>query len=155
MRARGRDETKVLVATFLLVVYGLALSMASPVMSPVQFNETISNTGSITAVGVGIYWNQEGTNRVTSIDWGTLEPDSNTSVTVYIKNEENSAVTLGLYTSNWNPSNTSDYVSLTWDYGGQFINAEEIVQVTLMLSVSADISGITTFSFDITIIAST
>ena len=155
MRARGRDETKVLVATLLLVVYVLALSMASPVMSPVQFNKTISNTGSITAVGVGIYWNQEGTNRVTSIDWGTLEPDLNKNVTVYIKNEENSAVTLSLYTSNWNPSNTSDYVSLTWDYGGQFINAEEIVQVTLMLSVSADITGITTFSFDITIIAST
>ena len=155
MRARGRDETKVLVATLLLVVYALALSMASPVMSPVQFNKTISNTGSITAIGVGIYWNQEGTNRVTSIDWGTLEPDSNKNFTVYIKNEENSAVTLSLYTSNWNPSNTSDYVSLTWDYGGQFINAEEIVQVTLMLSVSADIEGITTFSFDITIIAST
>ena len=155
MRARGRDETKVLVGTLLLVVYALALSMASPVMSPVQFNKTISNTGSITAIGVGIYWNQEATNKVTSIDWGTLEPDSNKNVTVYIKNEEDSAVTLGLYTSNWNPSNTSDYVSLTWDYGGQFINAEEIVQVTLMLSVSADISGITTFSFDITVIAST
>lgn len=155
MRARGRDGTKVLVATLLLVIFALALSMASLSMSPVQFNKTISNTGSITAVGVGIYWNQEGTNRVTSIDWGTLEPDSNKNVTVYIKNEEDSAVTLSLYTSNWNPSNTSDYVSLTWDYGGQFINAEEIVQVTLMLSVSADIEGITTFSFDITIIAST
>lgn len=155
MRARGRDETKVLVATLLLVVYALALSMAIPVMSPVQVNKTISNTGSITAIGVGIYWNQEGTNRVTSIDWGTLEPDSNKNVTVYIKNEENPAVTLSLNTSNWNPSNTSDYVSLTWDYGGQLINTEEIVQVTLMLSVSADIEGITTFSFDITIIAST
>jgi len=148
-------ETKIIVATLLLVVYALALSVASPVMSPAQFNKTISNMGSVTTVGVGIYWNQDGTSRVTSIDWGTLEPDSNKNVTVYIKNEENSAVTLSLNASNWNPSNTSDYVILTWDYGGQFINAEEIVQVTFMLSVSADITGITTFSFDITIVAST
>ena len=155
MRGISGNETKVAMATLLLVIYALALTVASPVMSPVQRNKTISNLGSITAIGVGIYWNQQATNKVSSIDWGTLEPDSNKSVTVYIKNEGASAVSLSLSISNWNPPNASDYVSLTWDYGGQFINAGEIVQVTFTLSISVSIEGIETFSFDITITAST
>ena len=149
------NETKVVIATVLLVIYVAFLSLASPVMSPVQRSKTVSNVGSITAIGVGIYWNQEGTDKVSSINWGTLEPGSNKSVTVYIENEGDSAVSLSFYTSNWNPSNASDYVNLNWDYGGQFINAGEIVQVTFTLSISVSIEGIETFGFDITITAST
>ena len=148
-------ETKVVIATILLVIYTSALSLAIPANSLVQRSKTVSNVGSITAIGVEIYWNQQATDKVSSIDWGTLEPSSNKSVTVYIKNEGDSPVTLSLSTSNWNPSNASDYISLKWDYQGQFITAEEIVQVTLTLSISASIDGIETFSFDITVTAST
>jgi len=59
-----------------------------------------------------------------------------------------------MYTSNWNPSNASDYMTLSWDYGGQSINPDEVVQVTFTLSVDASIDGITGFSFDITIVGS-
>jgi len=58
-----------------------------------------------------------------------------------------------MYTSNWSPSNASDYMSLSWDYGGQSIDVDEVVQVTFTLSVDASIEGITNFSFDITIAA--
>ena len=98
MQRIGVNETKVVIATILLVIYAAALSVASPVMSHVQRSKTVSNIGSITAIGVGIYWNQETTEQVSSIDWGTLEPSSNKSVTVYIKNEGDSAVSLSLST---------------------------------------------------------
>jgi len=150
LNAINRNATKIVIATLLLVSSALAINAASPVI-----NKTISNTGSITAIGVGIYWNQATTNQVTSIDWGTLDPGSNKTVTVYIQNEGDSAVSLSLHTSNWNPSAASDYLSLSWDYGGQSINVGEIVQVTFILSASASVEGIDTFGFDITIIAST
>ena len=86
-----------------------------------------------------------------------LEPSSNKNVLVYIKNEGDSAVSLSLQTSNWNSSNASpsDYISLNWDYKGQFINVGEIVPVTFALSISASIGGTETLSFDITVTVST
>jgi hypothetical protein len=44
-------------------------------------------------------------------------------------------------------------MTLNWDYGGQSIDVDEVVQVTFTLSVDASIEGITNFSFDITIAA--
>ena len=75
-------------------------------------------------------------------------------MTVYIKNEGNAAETLSSTAENWNPSTASTYMSLTWDYGGQVIDVGEVVQVTLSLSVSDTIEGVTSFSFDIVIIGS-
>ena len=155
MQRISGNKTKVVIGTILLVIYTSALSLAIPANSPVQRSKTVSNIGSITAIGVGIYWNQQATDKVSSIDWGSMEPDSNKSVTVYIKNEGDYAVSLSLYTSNWNPSSASDYISVNWDYQGQFITAGEIVQVKLTLSISASIEGIETFSFDTAITAST
>jgi len=94
------------------------------------------------------------TNKVSSIDWGILEPGSNVNKTVYIRNEGNAAATLSLATSNWSPSNASNYLTLTWNYGGQTLKVNEAIQVKLTLSASSSVTGITNFSFDITITAS-
>jgi len=105
-------------------------------------------------MGVGVYWDSGCSNSVTSVNWGTVEPGSTNHVTVYIRNEGNAAETLSSTAENWNPSTASMYMSLTWDYGGQVIDVGEVVQVTLSLSVSASITGITSFSFDIVIVGS-
>lgn len=150
----NRHEAKVAIATLILVVYTLALSTLTQVISSLQTSTSISNAGSVKAVGVGVYWDAGLTNPVSSINWGIVEPNSNKDVTVYIRNEGNSAVSLAMNASNWNPANASDYMVLTWDYGGQSINVGDVVQVTLTLSVSASVSGITDFSFDIIIVGS-
>jgi len=149
-----RKEGVVVGAAAALVLYTLALGLLGPVVSSALMNRTISNTGSIKAIGVGVYWDQACTNPVSSINWGILEPGSNVNRTVYIRNEGNTAARLAMATSNWSPSNASSYIALSWDYGGQTLNASEVIQVTLTLSVSANIAGITSFSFDITITAS-
>jgi len=141
-------------ATLTLITYALALSVVGQVLSAVQTSRTVSNAGTVVAIGVGVYWDNECTNALSSIDWGMLEPGSSKNVTGYIRNEGNSVSTLFMYTSNWNPSNASDYMTLSWDYGGQSINPDEVVQVTFTLSVDASIDGITVFSFDITIVGS-
>jgi len=141
-------------ATLTLVTYVLALSLVGQVLSALQTSRTVSNAGTVKAIGVGVYWNNECTDPLSSIDWGILEPGSSKNVTCYIRNEGNSVSTLSMYASNWSPSNASDYLTLSWDYGGQSINPDDVVQVTFTLSVDASIDGITSFSFDITIVGS-
>jgi len=146
-------EVKVAIATLILVGSAFSLSMLNQVMSSIQANTKISNQGALKTVGVGVYWDSALTNKVSSIDWGILEPGANVNKTVYIRNEGNAAATLSLTTSNWNPSNASNYLTLTWNYGGQTLNVNEAIQVKLTLSASSSITGITNFSFDTTITA--
>jgi len=148
-----RKESVVLGAGAALVLYTLALIVLGPIVSSALTNRTISNTGSVKATGLGVYWDQSCTNAVSSIDWGALQPSSNASRTVYIRNEGNTAVTLSMTTSNWNPSSASTYINLSWISGGSALNVGQVIQAPLTLSVSADITGITNFSFDITITA--
>jgi hypothetical protein len=154
MATLGRNEFTVTIATLMLVLYTLTLSAVAQVTSSWNRNKTISNTGSVKAIGVGVYWDQNCTNPVSAIDWGILEPGSTKNVTIYIRNEGNSAVSLGMETSNWSPSNASNYIALSWDYDGSSIDPSVVVSVIFTLAVSASIEGITSFSFDITIIGS-
>jgi len=145
-----RTEVIVASAVLALVMYTMGLS----VLASVQTSRTVSNTGSVKAVGVGVYWDSGCTSPVSSIPWGMLDPGSSKNVTCYIRNEGNSVSTLSMYTSNWNPSSASSYITLSWNYGGQSISPGGVVKVTFTLSISASINGITSFSFDITIIGS-
>jgi hypothetical protein len=113
----------------------------------------LRSVGNIKALGVGVYWDSGCSQPASSIDWGTVEPGAVKNVTVYIRNEGNAPITLSLQTSNWNPSNAADYISLSWNYNGQTINANQVIAVTLSLSISTNIQGITSFSFDIAISA--
>jgi hypothetical protein len=114
----------------------------------------LSSVGTVKAVGVGVYWDSGCSQAVSSIDWGLADPGSVKNVTVYVKNEGNAPTTLSLQTINWNPAEAADYISLSWDYGGQAIGDNQVVAVTLSLSISSNIQGITTFSFDIVIVGS-
>ena len=111
----------------------------------------IPNTGTVKTIGVGVYWDSGCTSQVTSIDWGTIDVGATENMAVYIKNEGTASMTLTLETEDWIPSGASSYISLTWDYGGQTIAVDGVVQVTLSLEVSDTIEGITSFSFDIVI----
>ena len=116
-----------------------------------QTSRKVPNAGTVEAIGVGVYRDSGCTRILSYIDWGVLEPGASKNFTCHIRNEGSSVSTLSMYTSNWNPSEASDYLSLSWDYGGHSIGVDEVAQVTFTLSVDASIEGITNFSFDITI----
>lgn len=145
---RVRIKPLMVIVTFVLILF-----MATQVTSLIIASKTIPNVGSLKTVGVGVYFDTALTNKVSSIDWGVLDLGSNKNGTVYIRNEGNSAVSLTMNTANWNPSTTSNYMTLTWNYGGQSVNVGAVIQVKLTLSVSASAAGITNFSFDINIVA--
>jgi hypothetical protein len=149
-----RKEGIVAGAAVALVVYVLALSLLSPVMSATSTSRTLSNSGSVKGIGVGIYQYSNCTSSVTSFNWGTLDPGATVNRTVYIRNEGNAPATLSKTQSNWSPSNASSYITLNWNYAGQTLSVNQVLQVKFTLVVSSSISGITNFSFDITITAS-
>ena len=107
------------------------------------------NKGNVKALGVEIYWDSGCTNEASLIDWGIVEPGATKNVTFYIRNEGNSDIMLSMNTTNWSPSDTSNYVALSWDYGSQSITPATVLKVTLTLSMSSNIQRITTFSFDV------
>jgi hypothetical protein len=138
-------------ATLALVAYVLALSLVG---AAVQTSKTLSNSGTVKAVGVGIYQYQNCTSPVTSINWGILNPGTSVNDTVYIRNEGNTPAMLSMTTSNWNPSNASSCITLNWNYDGQTLSVNQVIQVKFTLAISSSISGITNFSFTITIVGS-
>jgi hypothetical protein len=114
-------------------------------------NKAFAYADSVTGLGVGIYWDQGCTNRTLTLDWGQLAPGSNNILTVYVKNEGNSAIYLWMTTSNWTPTAALNYMNLNWNYQGQILKPNQVIPLELTLSVSQNISGITHFSFDTTI----
>ena len=110
-----------------------------------------AKAGSMNGLGVGIYWDQACTNRTLSLDFGFIEAGSNNALTVYVKNEGNSVVSLGLTTSNWTPFASSEYMSLNWNYSGQVLSVDQVIPLEITLTAVPHISGITVFTFDTTI----
>ena len=141
-------------AILILITYTLGLSIVSQAFPAAQTSKTLSSTGTIETIGVSVYGDGQCSTQLSSIPWGRIEPGSSQNVVCYIRNEGNSPSTLSMYASNWSPTSAENYLTLSWNYGGQTINPDAVVQVTFTLTVSPDIEGITTFSFDITIVGS-
>ena len=144
-------------AMLILITYTLGLSLVTQAFPARQATKTLSSTGSIqiqTTPGIGVYSTAQCSTQLTSVSWGTLQPGGNQNAICYIKNEGNTPITLSLQSSNWSPASASNYLALSWNYNDQPISPDQVVQITITLSVASNISGITNFGFDITIIGS-
>lgn len=135
--------------------FAIAFVATLLIMCILIFLPIMNDTTSVSAVeanGVGVYWDDKCSNRVSSIDWGTLGPGSLKKVTIYIRNEENEPIFLVMSTKNWNPSKASEYIRLVWDHvARQQINPGGVFRTTLTLTISRRIQRISDFSFDILI----
>jgi hypothetical protein len=147
-----RSKSNFIVAVSLAFIFGaLFIGVFETTLSLVQNSNTVSSVGTIKGIGVGIYSEYACTNRVTSINWGVLEPGANKTITLYVRNEGNAVATLSQTTQNWNPTAASSYLTLRWNYAGQTLSVNQILQVKLTLILSSTVTGITNFGFDIVI----
>jgi hypothetical protein len=148
-------ESLITGAIIILITYTLGLSLISQAFPASQTTQTLSSTGSIqiqTTADIGIYSNDGCTIPLNSFEWGTLQPGGFQTQDCWIKNEGTTAVTLSMSDSNWSPANADDYLDISWDCNGETINPDEVIHATFTLYVDLSIDGITTFSFDITIV---
>jgi len=156
-KSKARKEYIITGAMLTLITYTLGLSLVSQAFTAGQSSQTFSSTGSIqiqTTAGIGAYSDSQGNTPLTSVSWGTLSPGGSQNVICYIKNEGSSPTTISLVPSNWSPASATNYLALGWNYNGQPIAANAVVQIILTLSVASSIEGITNFGFDITIVGS-
>ena len=141
---RATIGTVVVIAVMGLMVSALGALVAT---------RTVSNSGSVTAVGVGLYSDSACTTALSAISWGTLNPGDVKTYTIYVKNTGTVPVTLNMTVGNWNPTSASSYITLTWNQEKYVLPAGQVVTAVLTLSVSSSVSGVTSFSFNITITA--
>ena len=153
-RAKSLDDTdhrgkkkrlEYLPALAMAVIVGYMISVRASGMS------VRTSLATVEAVSLGVYWDGGCTSVVDSIDWEELYPGSSKTVNVYIRNEGNASADLSLSTTDWQPSETSQFISLGWDYTGRTLDPNDVVLVELKLSVSYSIREIETFSFNIVI----
>jgi len=142
--------SKSVLPLFLLSV-GLALVGAVAVTGILTTSRTIGSSGTVKAINVEVYWDSACTDVVSEIDWGTIEPGEPVTNTVYVKNTGNTAMTLSMTYSGWNPAEAGDYITLSWDKEGATVNSDAVATAVLTLSVSESISGIESFSVNIVI----
>ncbi|UCE16340.1 MAG: hypothetical protein JSV12_01615 [Candidatus Bathyarchaeota archaeon] len=114
-------------------------------------NKTLSSTGSVTAINVGVYSDIACTNELTTLEWGTISPGNSENITIYLKNTGNSQITLSMTRTNWTPVNANGPITLSWDKENADLNPNQETATTLTLSISESIDGITDFSFDVVI----
>jgi len=132
--------------TFALITI-IALIILGNITGYFGFFKNVASADSVTGIGIGVYWDQACTNKTTLLNWGTIDAGSNNNLTIYVRNDANSAVSLVLNTIKWTPSTTSEYISLNWNYSGQNLKVDEVIPLKLTLTVNSTVIDVTNFSF--------
>lgn len=133
----------------LLSVLAVGLVVSTVVFALLSASQNIQNSGSIKAVGVGVYTDSGCTTKAVSINWGAMTPGSTQDFTLYVKNEGTVSVILSMSTSNWTSAQASNYITLTWNRGGQTLARQATATAILTLRVSANTTGVNSFGFNI------
>jgi hypothetical protein len=140
-------DKKIVIVTAALLICVSALSFVTPAISkkPERTAKDSPSSGAVDgAVGIETYWDSKCTQRVSSIEWGSLEPGTTKTVTLFLKNRGKN--------SDLQPTEIANYLTMTWDYTGQAITFKEVTQVIFTLCVSENAETIAAFSFDIDIV---
>lgn len=131
---------------FVIFFLGLISGLA---FGTLTFQYRVPNVSAIKTLGVSVCWDEDCTMQIASIDWGTLEPSTSATKTVYVKSLSNVALTLNVYAENWNPPQCEQYMALTANPNNATMQPDGVIPVSLTLNIAYNITGITTFSFDI------
>lgn len=147
-------EKKFLVRVVALAVVAGLFVGAAVTYAVMQWTWKISSMARLKLIGVGVYKDVNCTVPVSEIDWGILEPGETKNFSACIKNESNVPISLTMWTENWNPTDASSFISLTWDYDESEIPVDGSMPATVVLQVDPATPGIDAFSFIIVIVGS-
>ena len=145
-----RPKKATVLKALAIVIMGIAV-MGMSTFGALVATHTITNGGSITAVGVGVYSDSGCTKPLSTVSWGTLNPGSVATYTMYVENTGNVPETLNMTVTGWSPSSASSYITLTWNQEQTNLTAGSNVTAVVTLTVSSSITSITSFSFNIII----
>ena len=113
---------------------------------------TIPGTGTVKAVGVAFFHDSAATIPLSSITWGVVVPGYTYFNETYCKNIQDSNVTLFLYFSNWSSASAQKYLVPGWSYkAGTILQPAQVIAINFTLSVLANVTGVTAFSFNLNV----
>ena len=139
-------------STFAIVISAVALTILTLTTTGLlSANKTISSTGAVTAINVGVYSDSDCTNELTSLDWETISPGDSENKTIYLKNTGNAQITLTMTTTNWTPTGAEGAITIVWDKENSKLTPNQVTPAIITLNISESIEEITNFSFDIVI----
>lgn len=128
-----------------------SFTIPSSVGGLLSVSRDIENMAAMVTVDLEVYWDITATMRCERIDWGTLNPGEEKTITVFVKNTGGDAITGSFEVSGWDPPETGAYITLTWDFAATPLQPGRIRETHFTLTVSPDITGITNFYFTITV----
>ena len=119
----------------------------------------VPSIGTIKTIGVEVYWDENLDNKTEAVNWDIIWLGSSKNVTLYLRSISSVKTVLQLNATNWNPTNISKYMNLSWNYNGTPINPDEVILVTVTLSAPQSVrfreyiitNDVKEFSFDIVI----
>jgi hypothetical protein len=127
----------------------LASALSVMVVYALLASVTIHNIATLKNVGLEVYADQQLTQPLTQINWGTLQLGETKSYLAYVKNPSNVQVTLAVWTQNWNPNGTQNYVTLNCNLAGIMMQPSQVSPCNFTLHVASNTQGVSSFSFDI------
>ena len=111
----------------------------------------IENFAKMTTIDIEVYWDITALKPCTSIDWGTLKPAENKTITLYVKNTGNNDITGSMAVTDWEPLEAADFITLGWDFGVNPLKPNRTRTTHFTLRVSPAIENITHFYFNIVV----
>ena len=111
----------------------------------------IQGGGVIRTVGLEAFMDSDLTIKATAIDWGLMSPGGSSNVTLYLKSSSTIPAEIMFSTENWEPSAAQPFFNLTWNYKNQLLSPNQVIPVIFTLRVNENITGVTTFTFDLII----
>ena len=155
LNAQFRSKRRRVALVYVSAVIGIWLCAALLASGTLVSSKSVSSTGVVASVGLGVYSDSYCTQSLTSIDWGSAIPGNALTRLIYVKNQGSLQVTLSLSTANWNPATANGPLTLTWNRETTSLAAGGVVAATLTLSVLSSINGISTFGMDIVLTGAT
>ena len=152
MAKRNKALRKISIVTVVtLALIGLALSVSTFAVITVSSN--LSSSGSIvTSRGIAVFSDSACSVPQTTIDWGSATPGESVTRTVYVKNTGSGvSLTLNLAANGWSPTNANGPLVITWNKEGTVLAPGQSTAGTIMLTALSSITGISTFSVQISI----
>ena len=136
---------KVVAGTVIATIIVVTVMMTNA-LSLLQSSAPLTHSGTIETLNVGVFQDSACTQSLSTLNWGTLKPGTSANRTIYVKNTGSVPVTLNMTVTSWNPSAAASYITLTWNRQGTTLSQGNSVSALLVLSVSANVNGFTSFA---------
>lgn len=126
-----------------IAIVGLCfLLVGVGVFAAVTYSKTITSTGSITAVGnLAVFSDSTGQTSLNTVTWGELAPGSSITIAIYVKNTGNVPMTFAIASAGWAPASYGQYLTISWNYNGQAVQAGNLQKIDLTLAAANNAPG--------------